>query len=245
MGSRKAVLSVPRTLDMVPLGEILQGRSNQGVKALSDNSDRYNLVSGLLKGVIPPLGKEEAWSSGEPTPAWPNNTFGQGVKYIQESPVTSAFECSLSNHQSINVQGQLQSGLEFKDSVGSPPIGVAVDLPPKVKNICPSGADQDAAFLRRLENLPPDQESQNTIPYVKAQQKQQTSLLDNFALATVCIMLWLGAQFFGLFKELLAMPDAFATKFSYFGNFPRKIGRRIASLRCAGDAPKVPDSLEP
>ena len=44
----------------------------------------------------------------------------------------------------LNVQGQLQSGLEFKDSVGSPPIGVAVDLPPKVKNICPSGADQDA-----------------------------------------------------------------------------------------------------
>ena len=40
MGSRKAVLSVPRTLDMVPLGEILQDRSNQGVKAYSDNSDR-------------------------------------------------------------------------------------------------------------------------------------------------------------------------------------------------------------
>ena len=193
MESRKAVLSAPRTLDMVPLGEILQGRSNQGVKAYSDNSDRYNSDSGILKGVLPPNWKK-AWSSGEPTPAWPNNTFGQGVKYIQESPVTSAFECSLSNHQSINVQGQLQSGLEFKDSVGSPPIGVAVDLPPKVKNICPSGADQDAAFLRRLENLPPDQESQNTIPYVEAQQKQQTSLLDNFTLATVCIMLWLGGS---------------------------------------------------
>ena len=138
---------------MVPLGEILQGRSNQGVEAYSDNSDRYISDSGILKGVLPPNWKK-AWSSGEPTPAWPNNTFGQGVKYIQESPVTSAFECSLSNHQSINVQGQLQSGLETKDSVGSPPTGVAVDLPPKVKNICPSGADQDAAFLRRLENLP-------------------------------------------------------------------------------------------
>ena len=172
MESRKAVLSAPRTLDMVPLGEILQGRSNQGVKAYSDNSDRYNSDSGILKGVFPPNWKK-AWSSGEPTPAWPNNTFGQGVKYIQESPVTSAFECSLSNHQSINVQGQLQSGLEFKDSVGSPPIGVAVDLPPKVKNICPSGADQDAAFLRRLENLPPEQESQVKIPHVDLQQRQR------------------------------------------------------------------------
>ena len=114
MGSRKAVLSAPRTLDMVPLGEILQGRSNQGDKAYSDNSDRYNSDSGILKGVLPPNWKK-AWSSGEPTPAWSNDTFGQGVKYIQKSPVTSAFECSLSNHQSINVQGQLQSGLEFKE----------------------------------------------------------------------------------------------------------------------------------
>ena len=40
MESRKAVLSAPRTLGMVPLGEILQGRANQGVKAYSDNSDR-------------------------------------------------------------------------------------------------------------------------------------------------------------------------------------------------------------
>ena len=101
MESRKAVLSAPRTLDMVPLGEILQGRSNQGVKAYSDNSDRYISDSGILKGVFPPNWKK-AWSSGEPTPAWSNDTFGQGVKYIQESPVTSAFECSLSNHQSIN-----------------------------------------------------------------------------------------------------------------------------------------------
>ena len=117
MGSRNAVLSKPRTLDMVPLGDDLQGGSNQGGKAYSDNSDRYNSDSGILKGVFPPNWKK-AWSSGEPTPAWSNDTFGQGVKYIQESPVTSAFECSLSNHQSINVQGQLQSGLEFKDSVG-------------------------------------------------------------------------------------------------------------------------------
>ena len=104
MGSRKAVLSVPRTLDMVPLGEILQGRSNQEFKAYSDNSDRYNLVSGLLKGVIPPLGKEEAWSSREPTPAWSNDKFDQGVKYVQKSPVTSADECSLSNNQGIYVR---------------------------------------------------------------------------------------------------------------------------------------------
>ena len=47
MESRKAVLSAPRTLDMVPLGEILQGRSNQGVKAYSDNSDRYISDSGM------------------------------------------------------------------------------------------------------------------------------------------------------------------------------------------------------
>ena len=65
MGSRKAVLSVPRTLDMVPLGEILQGRSNQGVKAYSDNSDRYISDSGILKGVLPPL-CNETWSSVEP-----------------------------------------------------------------------------------------------------------------------------------------------------------------------------------
>ena len=37
MGLRKAVLSTPRTLDMVPLGDDLQGGSNQGVKALSDH----------------------------------------------------------------------------------------------------------------------------------------------------------------------------------------------------------------
>ena len=55
-------------------------------------------ISGILKGVLPPNWKK-AWSSGEPTPAWSNDTFGQGVKYIQKSPVTSAFECSLSNHQ--------------------------------------------------------------------------------------------------------------------------------------------------
>ena len=68
MGSRKAVLSAPRTLDMVPLGEILQGRSNQGVKALSDNSDRYISDSGILKGLLPPNWKK-AWSSVEPKQA--------------------------------------------------------------------------------------------------------------------------------------------------------------------------------
>ena len=34
MDSRKAVLSAPRALDMVLLGDDLQGGSNQGVKAL-------------------------------------------------------------------------------------------------------------------------------------------------------------------------------------------------------------------
>ena len=58
MGSRKAVLSVARTLDMVPLGEILQGRSTQGVKAYSDNADRYISDSGILKGVFPPNWKK-------------------------------------------------------------------------------------------------------------------------------------------------------------------------------------------
>ena len=51
MGSHKAVLSAPRALDMVPPGDDLQGRSNQGVKAFSDTSDRYISVSGTLKGV--------------------------------------------------------------------------------------------------------------------------------------------------------------------------------------------------
>ena len=59
MGSRKAVLSAPRTLDMVPLGEILQGRSNQGVKAYSDNSDRYNSdIYGIAQSCS--LGAEDA-----------------------------------------------------------------------------------------------------------------------------------------------------------------------------------------
>ena len=126
MESRKAVLSAPRTLDMVPLGEILQGRSNQGVKAYSDNSDRYISDSGILKGVFPPNWKK-AWSSGEPTPAWSNDEFDQGVKYVQKSPVTSAVECSLSNNHGNYVQGQLKSGLEFKDSVGAPPTGLPVE----------------------------------------------------------------------------------------------------------------------
>ncbi len=51
MGSQEAVLSARSALDMVPLGEDLQGRSNQGVKAFSDTSDRYISVSGTLKGV--------------------------------------------------------------------------------------------------------------------------------------------------------------------------------------------------
>ena len=115
MGSRKAVLSAPRTLDMVPLGEILQGRSNQGDKAYSDTSDRYNSDSGILKGVFPPNWKK-AWSSGEPTPAWSNDKFDQGVKYAFRSlilsylilsyirsPVTSVIDCSPSNNRYIYV----------------------------------------------------------------------------------------------------------------------------------------------
>ena len=72
MGSRKAVLSAPRTLDMVPLGDDLQGGSNQGGKAYSDNSDRYISDSGILKGVLPPNWKK-AWSSVEPKPSWANS----------------------------------------------------------------------------------------------------------------------------------------------------------------------------
>ena len=85
MGSRKAVLSAPRTLDMAPLGEDLQGRLNQGVKALSDTSDRYISDSGTLKGVLPPLWKE-AWSSVEPKQSWSSNTLVHGVKDVQGSP---------------------------------------------------------------------------------------------------------------------------------------------------------------
>ena len=55
MESRKAVLSAPRTLDMVPLGDDLQGGSNQGGKALSDiqvPSLRFRqLATQGLKGV--------------------------------------------------------------------------------------------------------------------------------------------------------------------------------------------------
>jgi len=228
MGSQEAVLSAPSALDMVPLGEDLQGRSNQGVKAFSDTSDRYISDSGTLKGVLPPNWKK-AWSSVEPKPSWSSNTLVHGVKDVQGSPVTLATDCSLSNKRGIYVQGHMLSGLESPDFFQSAPPGIAVDLPTEVKNICPPRTDKDAAFIRRLENLPPDQESQNAIPYVKAQQKQQTSLLDNFALATVCIMLWLGAHFFGLFKELLTMPDAFATNFPYFGNVPRKKDRHSLS----------------
>ena len=113
MGSRKAVLSVPRTLDMVPLGEILQGRSNQGVKALSDNSDRYISDSGILKRVFPPNWKK-AWSSGEPTPAWSNNEFDQGVKFTFSSPMTSVIDCSPSNNRYIYVQ--INRNLSMQDS---------------------------------------------------------------------------------------------------------------------------------
>ena len=103
MGSRKAVLSAPRVLDMVPLGDDLQGGSNQGVKAYSDTSDRYIFGRGTLKGVLPPLWKE-TWSSVEPKPSWSSNVLVHGVKYVQGSPVTSAFECSLSNNQGIYVR---------------------------------------------------------------------------------------------------------------------------------------------
>ena len=103
MGSQEAVLSAPSALDMVPLGEDLQGRSNQGVKAYSDTSDRYIFGSGTLKGVLPPLWKE-TWSSVEPKPSWSSNTLVHGVKDVQGSPVTLATDCSLSNKRGIYVQ---------------------------------------------------------------------------------------------------------------------------------------------
>ena len=61
MGSRKAVLSAQRLLDMVPLGDDLQGGSNQGVKAYSDTSDRYIFGSGTLKGARMVGDKTYAW----------------------------------------------------------------------------------------------------------------------------------------------------------------------------------------
>ena len=79
--------------------------------------------------------------------------------------MTSVIDCSPSNDRCINVQGQMQSGLELTDSLESAPQGMAINLPTTVKNICPPWADKDAAFIRRLENLPPEQESQVKIPY--------------------------------------------------------------------------------
>ena len=84
MGSRKAVLSAQRLLDMVPLGDDLQGGSNQGVKALSDIQVPSLRFRQLATQGSNHLEKEGACGSVEPTPAWSNNEFDQEVKYAQK-----------------------------------------------------------------------------------------------------------------------------------------------------------------
>ena len=68
MESRKAVLSAPRTLDMVPLGDDLQGGSNQGGKALSDIQVPSLRFRQLATQGSNHLEKEGACGSVEPTP---------------------------------------------------------------------------------------------------------------------------------------------------------------------------------
>ena len=173
MGSRNAVLSKPRTLDMVPLGEDLQGGSNQGGKALSDTQVPSLRFRQLATQGSNHLVKEGAYGSVEPKPTWSSNMLFHVVKNVQGSPVTLATDCSLSNKRGICVQGHMQSGFELTDSLESAPQGMAINLPTTVKNICPPWADKDAAFIRRLENLPPEQESQVKIPHVDLQQRQR------------------------------------------------------------------------
>ena len=86
MGSRKAVLSAPRTLDMVPLGEILQGRSNQGVKAYSDNSDRYISDSGILnREYFPQIGRRHG-ALGSP------RQLGRTIRSVKESSTSRSHQ---------------------------------------------------------------------------------------------------------------------------------------------------------
>ena len=156
---------------MVPLGEILQGRSNQGDKALSDIQVPSLRFRQLATQGSNHLEKEGACGSVEPKPTWSSNMLFHEVKNVQGSPVTLATDCSLSNKRGICVQGHMQSGFELTDSLESAPQGMAINLPTTVKNICPPWADKDAAFIRRLENLPPEQESRSKIPHLRGASK--------------------------------------------------------------------------
>ena len=89
---------------MVPLGEDLQGGSNQGGKASSDTQVPSLRFRQLATQGSNHLVKEGACGSVEPKPSWSSNVLVHGVKYVQGSPVTSAFECSLSNNQGIYVR---------------------------------------------------------------------------------------------------------------------------------------------
>ena len=97
MGSLNAVLSKPRTLDMVPLGDDLQGGSNQGGKALSDTQVPSPRFRQLATQGSNHLVKEGAYGSVEPKPTWSSNMLFHVVKNVQGSPVTLATDCSLSN----------------------------------------------------------------------------------------------------------------------------------------------------
>ena len=89
---------------MVPLGDDLQGGSNQGGKALSDIQVPSLRFRQLATQGSNHLVKEGACGSVEPKPSWSSNVLVHEVKYVQGSRVTSAFDCSLSNNQGICVQ---------------------------------------------------------------------------------------------------------------------------------------------
>ena len=60
-------------------------------------------------------------------------------------------------------QGYMRSAFDIIDSSESAPPSATGDRSPNVKQICPFVTDKEAAFLRRLENLPPDQDSSKQI----------------------------------------------------------------------------------
>ena len=90
---------------MVPLGDDLQGGSNQGGKALSDIQVPSLRFRQLATQGSNHLEKEGACGSVEPKPTWSSNSLVHVVKDVQKSPVTSADESSLSNNSGIYVQG--------------------------------------------------------------------------------------------------------------------------------------------
>ena len=93
---------------MVPLGDDLQGGSNQGGKALSDIQVPSLRFRQLATQGSNHLVKEGACGSVEPKPSWSSNLLVHVVKYVQGSPVTSVIDCSPSNDRCINVQGQMR-----------------------------------------------------------------------------------------------------------------------------------------